>query len=242
MIHIRRFNEELKSQTFRNAARKLKKIGHDKRAIDLEEYSKVVQREESLKTWRKVVELYSPEGKFDFILKKDNKEITEKFFLHMDFAEDQTLDSYYVDGNKFEGTLSFQIGLIPTNLEFIESIPSWYNSDYFHNGCYWVSWISLDYKSDSDGNIEIVKFNNYYENEEFPYDVDHPRSTANKLRKLFIEIFSKKVDYPSGFTDISDMEKKVYDTMNNKLNIKSYSGDCIVDFFKKVSVNTMYKP
>lgn len=160
----------------------------------------------------------------------------------MDFAEDQTLDSYYVDGNKFEGTLSFQIGLIPTNLEFIESIPSWYNSDYFHNGCYWVSWISLDYKSDSDGNIEIVKFNNYYENEEFPYDVDHPRSTANKLRKLFIEIFSKKVDYPSGFTDISDMEKKVYDTMNNKLNIKSYSGDCIVDFFKKVSVNTMYKP
>ena len=76
MKYLKKFNEELRPQTYKSAARKLNKIvkekpalakaiGAEKRAKDLEEYAKKVEDLSHIDQWKKNIDQFSKYGEFN---------------------------------------------------------------------------------------------------------------------------------------------------------------------------------
>lgn len=122
MKHLRRFNEELKSRTYKRVAKKLADIGHIKRASAMEDHIKEVEKREhqefidkNLIGWREAVDKYSKYGKFRMVLGDPLKEtirhakgvksimrgfregdfINDEFYVALDFESDMWIDNLY---------------------------------------------------------------------------------------------------------------------------------------------------
>ena len=76
MKYLRKFNEELKPQTYRSAARKLTKLGHTDRAKALTDWSNEVESKEEMQKWRDQLQDYSNFGTFNINIR--NTENDEK--------------------------------------------------------------------------------------------------------------------------------------------------------------------
>ena len=53
MKYLKRFNEELRPQTYMSAARKLDKLGHHDRSKDLKDWGLEMESREEMDKWRK---------------------------------------------------------------------------------------------------------------------------------------------------------------------------------------------
>ena len=88
MKYLKKFNEELKSQTYKRAARKLKQImkekptlgkgiGAEERANKLELHAKNVERREEMSRWKESVETFSKYGEFNIELSRPGAPIIQ---------------------------------------------------------------------------------------------------------------------------------------------------------------------
>lgn len=216
MKYLKKFNEELKSQTYRNAARKLRKIisekpvlakavGAESRAKNLEDYSKEIENREHLDKWRRNVEKYSKYGEFNFELSRPGSpSIPPKvypFYIELCSDLDSLIESWDdEDENNRSINFGFAIGLIPKTIEDIKEILQTYNSE-FYNGFFFSSWVYVEYRVvNSEVKFLGVRIYDY----ETPCQIAD-RKTANSLKRLLVNIFDPKFDYPSGETYITDM-------------------------------------
>lgn len=245
MEHLKLF-EEISSTTLRSAARKLKKLQHLQRVKSLEDYAKIKEREEILQKWQKRIEDYSPEGKFKFRIHTGEISnpvvIEDDFYLYLSVQELDTLESVdEEDSPNIKGIIRFETGIIPKNREVLDKIESSCENPFFYNGFFWSGSITLYYTYNIDTKeFSFVDFDSY-QSGDIGQVIIADRKSAVKLRKLFVEIFTGKETYPSGYTDISDMKKKVEDIMIRKLNIEGFKSEYISEFFNKISVNVLYK-
>ncbi len=109
MKHLKRFNEELRTYTYKKAAKKLAEIGHVNRAKSMENYVKKKEEEERLKSekesidrWEKNVSEYSKFGKLkiDVFEKHEtgrwmNGKMSGYFYPVLTFDRDSFEDSMY---------------------------------------------------------------------------------------------------------------------------------------------------
>ena len=65
MRYLKRFDEELKPQTYTSAAAGLNKLGHTKRANDLNVWAEVSKENEANKKMAAMVDMYSKHGVFN---------------------------------------------------------------------------------------------------------------------------------------------------------------------------------
>lgn len=79
MIYIKKFNEELDSETYLRASRKLKKIGQIERSEKLKEYGIKIMDDENITKWKKNIIKYSKFGSFNIKIKnnKTGKELID---------------------------------------------------------------------------------------------------------------------------------------------------------------------
>jgi hypothetical protein len=239
MKYLKRFNEELNPQTYRKAARKLRKMGHEKRAKDIEDWA-------DLSKWKENIEEYSKFGKFKLnILTEDGQRLNDDFFLCIQIDRDYFGDS--IDGIKEdeEGEFLFFIGMIPTNRETIDKCEKTLPDSDLNNGFYWAMTLMLSFEL-KDSTIKFInyKLDNY--DTGISGDVSFAdRASAGRFKTLLKNMFSNKdYNYPSGYTDFDNFYDMIYNVFGAEYGLSSdygFSPEVITDFINTISPNEMYK-
>lgn len=218
MKYLKRFNEELKSGTYYNAARKLKKMNQPDRADALKKWGDKVEFSENLVKWRESVEEFKPFGSFKLKVTnaKTKESLTGDFYMAFNFDADAFADSYESEreNNTTEETepdieniwFTFFIGIVPTTEELMMEYNKVIPEAEFDNGFTWA--FSLSIISDiRDGKVELtgLQIDNY--------DVDSygdinfvDRPSAGKFKTILKRLFTDPdLKYPSGRTDVTTM-------------------------------------
>ena len=257
MKYLKKFNEELRSQVYKNAARKLKQIlkekpalgkaiGAEERANKLELYSKDVQEKKDIENWKKEVEEFSKYGEFNIEMSipgtKSIKPKVYSFYLDIVTEIEQMIDSWDdEDPDNRELTFGFCVGLIPKTIEDREEIKMNFNSE-FWNGHTWGLWIYPTYKV---LNSEVTfKGLTIYDYDSSPNHQIADRKTAVALKRLLVNIFDPTFDYPSGYKDITNMYDKIEQSAIQGLEISATYGidmGRIQEDIQKLPIMDFYK-
>ena len=238
MKYLKRFNEELRPQTYMSAARKLDKLGHTDRSNALKDWAREIESREEMDKWRKNIEEYSPFGVFKMIIKNgDGETITGDFYLDINFDDMAFLDEP-------ENGITFFLGLIPTSEELINKYKELCQDCYFGNGFFWGKIFILKY------NIvdERVEFNKW---ELFDYDSDMSgeisfadRASANKFKNLLIKMTTDSdLRYPSGYSDHIEVWDKLTASILGEASFASDYGfelEDIAKYIRTISPNLLY--
>ena len=251
MKYLKKFNEELKPLTYRNAARKLKKMGHSDRASELEDWSVKKEGDINYIKWQKSIEEYAKFGTFKLNIELDHPtkkgNIKDDFYLDIVFDVDCFIDSLYDregNGNR-TGSISFFVGIIPTTEELKKKCDEMLPEPDMGNGFYWGMSIGLDFEIVND-EVNFTKFyiGNY--DERISGDVSlADRSSAGKLRNLLKKMFTDpSLNYPSGRTDVEYRYQSFEQSILSEAGFSSDYGFRLEDaaeFLNTISPNTMYK-
>ena len=263
MKYLRKFNEELKPQTYKSAARKLSKIvkekptlaraiGAEKRAKDLEEHAKKIEKSEQIKKWKENVDTFSKYGEFNIELSapKNGQNLDNSipksfpFYLDISISADMIVDCWddEDDPDNRPITFTFAGGLVPKNEEDLPEIQK-YILDDFYNGFYWGFWININYKVTNGEvtfeNLLVYDYDEYMVNFQFS-----DRKSVVKFKNLIVNLFDSKFDYPSGYKDVTNMYDKVEQELIQGLEISSTYGidmERIKEDVKRVALNSFYK-
>ena len=204
MKHLKSINE-LKSSTYRNAATKLKQMGHIRRSGELEEWTKEVANKE--KDARELANYNSFKHdvpfKINLVKSKWNSGtktrdydvmMTGNFYLKPSFDADWARDSYNDNVNQEDGSMSyafslpFEIGLMPADEETKQQFREIESklSDEVYEGVYWLQ--RLYYKIINEGSKEITPTGQFSweprENDEIVFE---NRAEALRFKKMFVD-------------------------------------------------------
>ena len=240
MKYLKKFNEELRPQTYMSAARKLNKLGHTDRANDLKDWAREMEKKEEMIKWKDRIQDYAPFGTFKMSIKNTETGRTLTGDFHLDISFDEMAFS-----DDPEGGISFFLGLIPTSEElinqYIELCP-----DYdFGNGFFWGKIFNLQFEI-VDDMVQFTKWNFWDYDEDMNGKIAFAdRSSANKFKTLLKKIFtSPELNYPSGYTDANSLYEKLEQVI---LVQQGFSADygfdlkSVADFINTISPNEMYK-
>lgn len=222
MKYLKKFNEELKSQTYKSAARKLKKIVKDRptiaKAIDAEErankleiYAKNIEEKEHINLWKKHLSEFSKYGEFNIELSRPGAPIIQPkvFSFHIVIISEieMLIDSWDdEDADNRDIIFGFCIGLIPKTIEDVEYIKMNFNGD-FYNGFFMSLWV---YPTYTILNSEVTfKGVSTYDYDTSPKHQFADRKSVVNFKKLLVNIFDPTFDYPSGYNDITNMYDKI---------------------------------
>lgn len=255
MRYLKKFDEELNLSTYRSAERKLKQlmkdkpqlakaVGAEERAKNLADWSKNIESRDILNRWKKNVEEYQKFGEFNFELSRPGspsiKPKVYSFYLHLECEYESMIDFWEEEeDNNRNICFSFFTGLIPKNLEDIEEIKQLYTNDFF-NGFFFGNWININYKV---VNSELTFIGINVRDYEVPVQVAD-RRTANSLKRLLVNCFDSKFDYPSGYRDITNIYDKIEHSVIQALDMSINYGidmDRIREDIQKLPVINFYK-
>lgn len=238
MKYIKRFNEELRPQTYMSAARKLDKLGHTDRANVLKDWAKETEKKEEMIKWQDRIQDYAQFGTFKLIIKntETNETLTGDFHLDVNFDE-----LAFSDGP--ESGITFFLGLIPTSEDLIYRYMELCPDYDFGNGFFWGKIFTLGYELE-----DMVKFTNWilwdYDDEMNGKIYFADRSSANKFKNLLIQIFSNpQLGYPSGYTDADDLYEKLTNCILAENSFSSDYGFRLEDaaeYIRTISPNLLY--
>jgi hypothetical protein len=231
MRYLRKFNEELRSETYTRAARLLNKKGHKKRSDKLHDHAKNIR-------WKEMIEIYKNFGEFELSHKvvdpKNRVEdiITGKFYMGLEFMDDPTIESLIESKNESSDfKIYFFCFLIPKDQEtkdkFNDSI------DDLTSGFYVGPYPTLSYKV-VDGTLNFDKL--YLENAENEFIFS--RRAAVVLKKQLLYCF-ENVKYPTIENPLFEMIRNTLQSEDFTLEF-DYDMDDIYKDIESISINDLY--
>ena len=259
MRYLKRFDEELKTQTYKSAAAGLNKLGHVKRADDLNAWADVAKEKEEARKQKELVDLYSKHGVF----KVDLSGVTGNFYLWFSFDDYQNGENwqYWQEDGRFEGSrlwMTLDICLYPVDQETFENCLN--RLDFYPSQPYYASTLGLRLsdpvgveqggtENDEDlpyeegqweltlngtGNVSYIEGNEY--NIKFLN-----RAEAMKFRKLTIDVLEGNVEMGETSANPGGVKEKIIDFYCNKKGVSIEEFDNFVDTVRKITVNSFYK-
>jgi len=238
MKHLRKFNEELHSDTFRRASYKLKKLGHLDRSKDLMDWSNKRAGEEAKVKWEENLKEFGKFGTFKLCVTnpETNESVTGDFHLDITFDEMGFQETYREDG----AGIWFMIGIIPKTWELKEQCADIASDDDFSNGFFWGMNFGLkfDYNGANGGS---VVFGDYYLGNYDEYILGNvkmvDRGSAGRFKILMKNIFTDpNLNYPSGYTNAAT----IYEVLERNFNgVPGFSMSLVADQISKVSPNNL---
>jgi hypothetical protein len=238
MKYLKKFNEELRPQTYLSAARKLAKLGHTDRANALKDWAKETEKKEEMIKWQDRIQDYAQFGTFKLSVKNTETNETLTGDFHLDISFDELAFS-----DEPESGITFFIGLIPTSedliYQYMELCP-----DYdFGNGFFWGKIFNLEYELGDT--VVFTKWNMWDYDDEMNGKINFAdRSSANKFKNLLIQIFSNpQLGYPSGYTDADDIYEKLETCILAENSFSSDYGFKLEDaaeYIRTISPNLLY--
>jgi hypothetical protein len=249
MKFLKKFNEELSPYTYKSAASKLKKLGHERRASELEKWGKELANKESMEKWEINKEKFSKWGKATIKFLKNKQEVFRgDFYLLFTFDDYAHKDSigYMKDSSKgyFDFNISFAVGAIPVDDETLQLCLKNFPDEDFSNGFFWSMWVNIYYKVEN----ERLSFNKitYYPYDESvtldPHLVD--RRGALTLKKHIMACFDENDEYPSDDTREAFMYDLVFKTLCQELELTvdyNFHMDRALNDIKGYSHNYFFK-
>jgi hypothetical protein len=259
MRYLKRFDEELNTQTYKSAAAGLNKLGHVKRADDLNAWADVAKEKEEARKQKELVDLYSKHGVF----KIDLSGVTGNFYLWFSFDDYQNGENweYWQEDGRFEGSrlwMTLDICLYPADQETFENCLN--KLDFYPSQPYYGSTLGLKLsdpvgveqggtENDEDlpyeegqweltlngtGNVSYIEGNEY--NIKFLN-----RAEAMKFRKLTIDVLEGNVEMGETSANPGGVKEKIIDFYCNKKGVSIEEFDNLVDTVRKITVNSFYK-
>jgi hypothetical protein len=205
MKYLKRFNEELRPQTYMSAARKLDKLGHHDRANALKDWARETEKKEEMIKWQDHIQDYAQFGTFKMTIKnpETNETLTGDFNLDISFDEMAFSDEP-------ESGISFFLGLIPTSEDLIKQYMELCPDYDFGNGFFWGKIFNLEFRI-VDDRVQFTKWNFWdYDSDVNGLVAFSDRGSANRFKNLLIQFFTNsELNYPSGYTDVDYMYEKL---------------------------------
>jgi hypothetical protein len=261
MKYLKKFNEELKSSTYKSAADKLK-YNHSARSKELSDFGDVrlkeeqeevkrielekdrIRKEKEYKEWQDEIKRYSPFGLFTFKIKPDGESAFEEDFYLM-------VTHWYDEGHYGEieqntqTYLNLDFHLIPKDIETYNKVRSCSNWDWqdgyrFHIWRGYINITTKEYDCQVDGFVTDTADN-------FDGRIEIvDRKTALKFKRLMVGIFSNK-QYPDYVASYHETYPSLYNAFEATLAESGISSDFglemshIADCINKISVNSLYE-
>ena len=260
MRYLKRFDEELKPQTYTSAAAGLNKLGHTKRANDLNVWAEVSRENEANKKMAAMVDMYSKHGVFRIDIGGGRVVGNFYLFLEVDSYRNSENWQYWEEDGRFDGNnlwMVLDICLIPADEETFEKCSN--NLDCSKDRPYYASTLGIKFSDpigvERDGDRDEDRpygegqweftLNRpgkvaYIEGNE--YDVKFVnRAEAMKFRKLLIDVFEGNVEMGETNEWPGGVKEKIIDYYCNKKGVSIEEFENVVDSLRKISVNSFYK-
>jgi len=211
MKYLKRFNEELNSQTYLRASYRRKKSAEGltgrnkentlKSAEELHDWAGKAELRESLEKWQDNVEKYAKYGKITGYVKDE----TINFYYNITFDSLAFSDTFEDEKSKnpdnFDSSIYLMLWLAPTTKEQVDKCLETIPSDYFGNGMFQAFYLNIDMNIEND-EVKFKEFNIWAEDE---VAIELTPNAAHKLKETLIKLFSdKSFNYPSSSTDFEN--------------------------------------
>ena len=261
-----KYNEELKSTTYKSAADKLARLGHHTRAGKLTTHSEDTVKKEAIESWKKHVDMYSKYGKIKVLIESHNNDgLTENeeevYFCFYPWLEPYRDDTRFLTnddprsvkmnelGWKIEETqVYFEMWLIPQTREQFDRIKDLLEPDYETTFGFQTNTfrISLELEPNHFEFGSTLK-NFYYNNVSYPAGTKvslADRPSAGRIKILLRKFFDdSSIQYPVPFK-----EATMYRTLLSQLLADpGISTECgigmedFVEYISKVNPNSFFK-
>jgi len=246
MKYLKKFNERLRPQTYRNAARKLDKMGHTGRADDLKEWGEKKDNEISYSRWEKNLEEFAKYGTYKLNIKTPKGNILGDFYLDFIFDGDCFMDSIYdADEGVKNGDIYLMVGMIPTTNELRNECDEKLPEPDMGNGFYWGMSVGVSFDI-TNNRVNLKEFNIWNYDENISGDVSlADRGSAGRFKNTLKKFFSDpSYNYPSGRTDVDYLYQALEQVILSEGGFSSDYGfelEDVAKFLNTVSPNTMYK-
>lgn len=248
MKYLKKFNEELKPQTYRSAAAKLLKQSpfNKERADDLRDWADKREMVEDSAKWEKMKQECSKFGTYNLQIgnNADGTEFVGRFHPYITFDRDGFLDEYEYNKEKgadFDMQLGLFLGSIPADQETLEKCIETMPDPDFNNGFFWTNNISiLIYFENGSTKIHDIMIDEYDDSLTGSVSVTD-RNSAQTLKTLLAKMFSDPgLGYPSGYNDFDSFYEMFEAKVLAEAGLSSdygFSMEAIADFLKGVSAN-----
>ena len=266
MKYLKRYNEELRPYIYNQAADKLAKLGHPKRADKLRDWGNIMHTKEEDRIIKKREDMGKEMGVYNVGLWnskiKDALVITGKFYPYL-YMEIDNLSSDYEEWREKGESLWIQItmGLIPADMETWDTISEYYDKDEVNYNTIICNTIEFnisdgyatdnDDEYDNDGNLVFSPsdpifqptggfgFSPYYDSAYVAYFMD--RNSAVRFKKALIGIFDGDIVInPTNEYPGGDKER-LLDELCSERDRSLDEFESIIRSVRKINVNKLYK-
>lgn len=230
MKYLKKFNE-LKSETYKKAAKQLQSLGHTRRAAAMTDYVATVEEKERIQRIKDKKESYAHTGVFraSIVFEKwegtnPNRtltyvsplkereiegEMTGNFHLALWYDEDMFRDRLWdYTGGDSDIWLNFTLGLVAAD----EETGEWFNTedrgvkkwDFYWDGVYTPNrpFVKI---TNAAGNFDPQPMGNEnWENDRFVFE---GRAEAMKFRKFMIDLFEGRIQMP--YEPVDNVKKSI---------------------------------
>jgi len=239
MKYLKKFNEELRPQTYMSAARKLNKMGHTDRANDLKDWAREMESREEMIKWKDRIEDYAQFGTFTMTIKNEETGETLTGDFNLDISFDEMAFS-----DEPESGISFFLGLIPTSEDLIKQYMELCPDYDFGNGFFWGKIFNLEFRI-VDDRVQFTKWNFWdYDSDMNGLVAFSDRGSVNRFKNLLIQLFTNsELNYPSGYTDVDYMYEKLESCILAENSFSSDYGfklEDAADYIRTISPNLLY--
>lgn len=248
MKYLKRFNEELKPRTYRNAAAKLLKQSprNQQRADELRGWADKRQMADDSSKWEQMKQQCSKFGTYNLHIENSDNgtDFVGNFHPYISFDREAFLDEYEYNreqGDKFDMPITFFLGSIPADQETLDKCIEVMPDPEFGNGFFWTNTISvLLYFEAGSVKIHDAKIDVYDDGTCGDASVAD-RKSAQVLKNILIKMFSEpNLGYPSGYNDFDsfyDMFEAIVLAGAGLSSDYGFSMEAIADFLKGMSAN-----
>jgi hypothetical protein len=255
-----KYNEELKSRTYKDAADKLARLGHHTRASILHKHSEDIAGKEAIDNWKKHVETYSKYGKIKILIQTKELETEEEvYFCFYPYLEPYKDDTRFLTkdntrlnelGWKIESTpIYFEMWVIPQTREQFDRMYGLLKPDYYEPTFGFQTNTFAIYLELEPNHFELKgEPNNFYYNDgsfEACTKVSLlDRPSAGRIKILLKKFFAdSSLQYPVPFAD-----KTMYRTLLSQVLAETgISTECgigmedFAEYIGKVNPNSFFK-
>jgi hypothetical protein len=264
MRYLRKYNEELKSSTYKSAADKLAKIGHVKRPEELMKWHLVSREKEKDEAKRKAIEKSSKLGKYKITMSgigRNNikniepyagRKFTGDFYVYFYLDYDMFIE-YYGDWKSFDSNslwIPFNFAVLPASEESKEFVTNVLGEEVgcTDGKCYLGS---LNLNLSQGGN-------SYDENDKLKYvlkpngglywdqynDIDFymaDRVSAQKFKKMLYDIFEGNIVWLETQEIPGGVKEQVLDFLCSDMDHTLEEFEAFIESIKLINVNKLYK-
>jgi hypothetical protein len=254
MRYLRKYNEELKSDTYKSAADKLAKMGHVKRPEELMKWHIVTKEKEKEEAKTKALEEASKLGTYKMTIgTRGSTKFTGDFYIHFYWNEYSFAD-HYEEWKSFDNDsiwLSFEFAILPASEESKEFVNNFIggqlgltNDGKCYLGQFGINLTHGGNSIDENGKkTYVLKPNSgFYWNSDYSHDFYMAdRGSAQKFKKMIYDIFEGDIVWGETPELPGGVKEEILDLLCSDMDHTLEEFEAFIESIKRISLNKIYK-